>query len=74
MTFKQFLESKKNDTTRVDAVMDIAKALQKVFKDYTLITRREAWKKIHGAKGEKLIQDLLTTPSQTLSPFRSIAY
>lgn len=71
-SFEQFLESK-NDTNKVNAIVDIAKGLQKVFKDYSLETRRYAWRKITSKKGEELVKDLVKTPSRSLSPFRALA-
>lgn len=68
-TWNQFLEQK---TTRVDAVMDIAKNIRDAVKDYTLTTRKDAWKKITSEKGEKLVQGILKTPSKSLSPFRTL--
>jgi subtilase family serine protease len=71
-TWEQFLESKKPDTSKIDCIVDIAKALQGVFKDYTLNTRSEAWRRISSKKGENKIHELLKTPSRSLSPFRTL--
>jgi hypothetical protein len=73
MTWQQFLESKKVDNTnKQDALMDMVKALQEVFKKYALPTREDAWKKLTDKQGEKKIHSLLKTPSQPLSPFRTL--
>jgi len=68
-------ESKKDkdETNKIDCVMDLAKAIQDVFKDYSLNTRKEAWKRINSTKAKDLFQKLLVTPSKSLSPFKSIA-
>lgn len=63
----------KDDTNKIDCVMDLAKAIQDVFKDYTLNTRKEAWKRINSAKAKDLFQKMLVTPSRSLSPFKNIA-
>jgi hypothetical protein len=83
-TFKEWVilnESSKDDdkklsqadSNRINAVMDLAKAIQTVFKKYTLQTRKSAWKKIHTAKAEDLFEKLLTTPNRSLSQFKNIA-
>jgi hypothetical protein len=71
-TWQQFLEAKKTDTSKLDCVMDLAQALQEVFKRYTLTTREAAWKKLTGKDGERKVRDLIKTPSRSLSPFRTL--
>ena len=44
---------KKNDTNVKDAIVDIAKSLETVFKKYSKNTREKAWKKITSKDGEK---------------------
>jgi uncharacterized protein YoxC len=68
-TWNQFVEAK---TTKVDAVMDIAKNIRDAVKEYTLSTRKAAWKKITSKRGEELVQGILKTPSKSLSPFRTL--
>lgn len=63
----------KDETNKIDCVMDMAKALQGVFKNYSMNTRKEAWKRINSAKAKDYFQKLLVTPSKSLSPFKSIA-
>jgi hypothetical protein len=67
--YKIWLEAKNN---KIDAVMEIATALQKVFKKFSLDSRKTAWNKLTSKKGEKLIHELIRTPSQSLSPFRAL--
>jgi len=62
-----------SDSNRVDAVMDLAAAIQKVFKKYTLQTRKSAWKKIHTAKANALFENMLKNPNVSLSRFKNIA-
>ena len=66
-------KSDQADSNRLNAVMDLAKAIQTVFKKYTLATRKAAWSKIHSAKAEDLFDKLLVNPSRSLSPFENIA-
>lgn len=72
-TEKKETKKDKDDTNKIDCVMDLAKAIQDVFKDYSLNTRKEAWKRINSAKAKDLFQKMLTTPSRSLSPFKNIA-
>ena len=62
-----------SDSNRIDAVMDLAAAIQKVFKKYTLQTRKSAWKKIHTAKADSLFENMLKNPNASLSRFKNIA-
>lgn len=62
-----------SDSNRIDAVMDLAKAIQTVFKKYTLQTRKSAWKKLHTKKADELFEKLLVNPSRSLNTFRNIA-
>lgn len=79
ISFKVWLENKKSeknpqsDTNKVDAVMDLAKGIQSVFKKYSLQTRKYAWKKIHSAKADNLFQELLVNPNKSLSPFKTLS-
>lgn len=68
-TWIQFIEAK---TTKVDAVMDLARGIRDAAKEYTLNTRKAAWKKITSKHGEELVQGILKTPSKSLSPFRNL--
>lgn len=66
--------SKKDDSSnRIDAVMDLVEGIQKVFKKYTLQTRKSAWKKLHTAKADSLFENLIKNPNISLSRFRNIA-
>lgn len=66
-------KKKKDETNKIDCVMDLAKAIQDVFKVYSLSTRKEAWKRLNSAKAKDLFQKMLTTPSKSLSPFKVLA-
>jgi uncharacterized protein YutE (UPF0331/DUF86 family) len=81
MNFKQFVEAKdrkkkykakKSSTNAIEAMEDIAAALARVFKKYSLHTRKKAWRKLVSKKGEKEITKLLRTPSRSLSTFRTL--
>lgn len=66
-------KKEKDDTNKIDCVMDLAKAIQDVFKVYSISTRKDAWKKLNSQKAKDLFQKLLTTPTRSLSPFKVIA-
>lgn len=68
-TLQQFLE---NNTSKLDCVMDLVKKMQEVFKDHSLITRKEAWKKLTSDKGDKMVKELIKTPGRSLSYFREL--
>lgn len=71
--YQTWLEAKKNDdTSKIDCVEDIAKALKKIFDDYSKSTREDAWKKITSVKGKKEVEKLLKNPSGPISGFRKL--
>lgn len=81
-TFKEYCEvlneskeskKKKDNTNKIDCIMDLVESIRDVFKDYSLNTRKEAWKKLNSAKAKNLFEQLLITPSKSLSPFKSLA-
>lgn len=67
LTFGQYLESR--STSHITAVMELAQAIQAVFKKYSLGTRQDAWAKI---KGSNEIEKLLHSPEHGLSKFRTL--
>ena len=62
----------KKDTNVREAVADIAKSLESVFKKYTRNTREKAWKRITSKDGEKEIDKILKDPSRSLNVFKSL--
>ena len=69
-SFQEFREDK--DNSKIDSLMDMVKAIQKVFKSQTLDTRRNVWKKLTSKKGEAKIKELIITPNQSISYFRNL--
>jgi len=63
----------KNSTNIKDAVVDIAKSLEGVFKKYTKNTREKAWKKITSKDGEKEIKKIIVDPNRTINTFQKLA-
>ena len=61
-------------TSKNKAIMDIAQALKKVFKNYTQTTRKYAWKKVSGTKGQAEVQRLAVNPDRSLAPFEKLAF
>lgn len=66
-------KKKKDNTNKIDCIMDLVEVIRDVFKDYTLTTRKEAWKKLNSAKAKNLFEELLVNPSKSLNQFKSLA-
>lgn len=62
-----------NRSNLKNAIMDIARSLEAVFKKYTRQTRTKAWEKITAKDGEKDMERILRDPSLTVSPFGKLA-
>lgn len=56
-----------------DAIVDIAKSLESVFKKYSKSTREKAWDKITSKDGEKEIKKILINPSSPINTFQKLA-
>lgn len=56
-----------------DAVVDIAKSLENVFKKYTKNTREKAWKKITSKDGEKEVKKIIVDPTRPINTFQKLA-
>ena len=56
-----------------NAIMDIARGLETVFKKYTRSTRNRAWGKMISKEGEKEVARILRDPNLTVSPFGKLA-
>lgn len=63
----------KNQTNLKDAVVDIAKALESVFKKYSRSTREKAWERVTGREGEKEIKKILVDPHRQVNTFQKLA-
>jgi hypothetical protein len=64
---------KKSNTSVKDAIVEIAKSLENVFKKYTKNTRTKAWEKITSKDGEKEIKKILNDPSRQTNTFQKLA-
>lgn len=56
-----------------DAIVDIAKSLESVFKKYTRNTREKAWNKITSKDGEKEVKKILQDPTRQINTFQKLA-
>ena len=69
-------KNKKNNKVKSnlkDAIVDIAKSLESVFKKYTKQTREKAWEKITSKKGEKEVEKILRDPYRQINTFQKLA-
>lgn len=64
---------KKNDTNVKDAIVDIAKSLESVFKKYSKNTRTKAWEKLTSKDGEKQMKKILVDPNIPINTFQKLA-
>lgn len=72
-SFREWAKKDDKSSQMVHAVTDLAEALAKAFKKYTLNTREKAWNRLTSEDGEKAVKDLLKNPSRPLSQFRKLA-
>lgn len=63
----------KNKTNLRNAIVDLAKSLENVFKKYSRQTRSKAWKKITSKEGEKEVQKILNDPDRPINTFQKLA-
>lgn len=59
-------------TNLKDAIMDLARGIESVFRKYSRSTREKAWGKIIGADGEKEIKKIMVDPTRQLSTFAKL--
>jgi hypothetical protein len=73
-TFKEYCleEAKKDNTNKVNCLMDLVESIRDVFKDYTLSTRKKAWKKLNSSKAKNLFEQLLVNPNRNINSFKSL--
>lgn len=64
---------KNNQTNLKDAIVDIAKSLETVFKKYTRSTRNKAWERITSKKGEAEVKKILLDPKKQVNTFQKLA-
>jgi len=56
------------------AAIDGVEGMMNAFKDYTLSTRRKAWKMMSGNKGSKEISKILSHPVRSKSRFKNLSF
>lgn len=62
-----------NKTNLKNAIVDIVKNLENIFKKYSRQTRSKAWDKITSKQGEKEISKILNDPSRPINTFQKLA-
>lgn len=62
-----------NKTNLKNAIVDLAKSLESVFKKYSRQTRNKAWLKITSKEGEKEIKKILNDPDRPINTFQKLA-
>lgn len=60
------------DTNTRNAIVDMAKALESVFKKYSRQTRTKAWKKLTSEVGLKEMDKLLQDPNRPVNNFQKL--
>ena len=56
------------------AILDIAKGLKSVFKDYTRPASKYAWERLTSTKGKAAVNRLIVNPDQPLNKFMKLAF
>lgn len=59
-------------TNLKDAIMDLARGIESVFRKYSRSTREKAWGKITGKDGEKEIRKIMIDPTRQISTFAKL--
>jgi len=63
----------KNKTNLRNAIVDLAKGLENVFKKYSRQTRNKAWKRITSKEGQKEVDKILNDPDRPINTFQKLA-
>lgn len=67
------MAEKGTQTNLKNAIVDLAKGLETVFKKYSRSTREKAWDRITGKEGEKEIKKILIDPHRQVNTFQKLA-
>ena len=62
-----------NQTNLKDAIVDLAKGLESVFKNYSRSTRKKAWERLTSRRGEKEVEKILIDPNRQVNTFQKLA-
>jgi len=77
MKFKDWVESRgvheSTGTNVKDAIVDLAKGLEAVFKRHSRQTRLKAWEKITSKDGEKEVKKIINDPKRPINTFQKLA-
>lgn len=67
------MEKKKNQTNLKDAIVDLAKGLEAVFRKYSRGTREKAWERLTSKKGEAEVKKIILDPKRQINTFQKLA-
>lgn len=62
-----------NKNNLKDAIMELARQIDGVFRKYNKNTRKKAWQRMTSPQGEKEISRILEDPKRQISPFMKLA-
>lgn len=60
-------------TNLKDAIVDLARGLESVFRKYSRSTRTKAWERITGKRGEQEVKKILLDPRRQVNTFQKLA-
>lgn len=66
-------EVSSNQTNLKNAIVDIAKSLESVFKKYSRQTRSKAWERLTGKEGEREVRKIINDPTRPINTFQKLA-
>lgn len=64
---------KSNQTNLKNAIVDLAKSLEGVFKKYSRSTREKAWERVTSKRGEAEVKKILLDPKRQINTFQKLA-
>lgn len=67
------MDKKKNQTNLKDAIVDLARSLETVFRKYSRGTREKAWERLTSRKGEAEVKKILLDPKRQINTFQKLA-
>lgn len=62
-----------NQTNLRNAIVDLAKSMESVFKKYSRQTRTKAWEKLTSKEGEKEVKKIINDPARPINTFQKLA-
>lgn len=67
------MEKKNGKTNLKDAIVDLAKGMEVVFRKYSKSTRTKAWERLTGKRGEEEVRKILVDPHRQVNTFQKLA-